>query len=244
MNRKLLLLRYNGAAYHGWQVQNNGITVQQTVQDALEQLFGVRPNLTGCSRTDSGVHARMFCCHFDAPISIPNEGIICGLNRFLPNDISVYGCSDVADDFHARYSVKSKTYEYHIYTDKFRDPFYCDRSYYYGKKLSLDKCELFCKNIIGTHDFSAFCSSGSSVSNNVRTIYSASVREAGPITIFSVTADGFLYNMVRILVGTMLAVSEGRIDPESIPNIIASKERSNAGNTAPPDGLFLHNVEY
>lgn len=244
MSRKLLTLRYDGTAYHGWQVQKNAITVQQVLQDALEQLYTTRPDVCGCSRTDSGVHADMFCCHFDPPYDIPNEGIILGLNRYLPDDIGVYGCDDVADDFHARYSCKNKTYVYKISVSKYKNPFTLRYSYHYKKDIDLQKANEFCKNILGEHDFTAFSSADRTTEDTVRTVLSASVDKVGDTVKFKITANGFLYNMVRILAGTIIAVSEGKIAPDDAEKIINSKNRALAGATAPANGLTLLEVNY
>ncbi len=242
--RKLLTLNFIGTNYHGWQVQQNALTVQEVLQDAMQKLFCTRPDVCGCSRTDSGVHAKEYCCHFDSPINISNKGIVLGLNRYLPNDISVESCIDVADDFHARYSVKSKTYEYNINASDIRNAFSGPFVYQYGREVDISLAEAFCKVIIGKHDFSAFCAAGSSVSDTVRTVFDAHIEKNGNIVTFIITADGFLYNMVRILVGTMLAVCEGKISADTITQIIDKKDRSLAGPTAPANGLALKKVEY
>ena len=161
--RKLLTLNFIGTNYHGWQVQQNALTVQEVLQDAMQKLFCTRPDVCGCSRTDSGVHAKEYCCHFDAPINISNKGIVLGLNRYLPNDISVESCVDVPDDFHARYSVKSKTYEYNINTSDIRNAFSGPFVYQYGREVDIELAAAFCKEIVGKRDFSAFCAAGSSV---------------------------------------------------------------------------------
>lgn len=244
MLRKLLTLKYEGTAYHGWQVQNNAITVQQVLQDALQKLFEQRPDVCGCSRTDSGVHADMFCCHFDAPKNIPNEGIINGLNRYLPDDIGICDCIDVSDDFHARYSCKSKTYIYRFLVSKYKNPFLTRYSYHYKRDIDINKADEFCKAILGVHDFTAFSSADRTTEDTVRTIYDATVTRSGDIVEFKVTANGFLYNMVRIFAGTILAVSEGKIAPQDIDKIIQSKNRALAGITAPANGLTLHKVNY
>lgn len=244
MSRKLLYLRFVGTNYHGWQVQNNALTVQEVLQNALESLYTVRPDVCGCSRTDTGVHANMYCCHFDAPSDIPNGNIIAGLNRFLPDDIAVYDCKDVPDNFHARYSVKSKTYTYRFYCAKSRNPFSFPFTYNYARKIDIEKANIFCKNICGTHDFEAFSASGRTTDDTVRTVYSACCKENGDVVEFSVTANGFLYNMVRILAGTLISVNEGKTDPNNLENIFLSHDRTLAGITVPPCGLTLEYVDY
>ncbi len=244
MRRILLSLRYVGTAYHGWQVQDNAVTVQSVLQDAAEAVLGNRPDITGCSRTDSGVHANMFCCHLDIQKSITDFALVKALNAHLPDDIAVFDCKTVADDFHARYSCTGKNYIYKIYDNPHRNPFYNGIALH--NKRPLDACLLnsAAKGFIGTYDFSGFCSSGSSVDDKIRTVYDASVKREGDLVVFSVSADGFLYNMVRIMVGTLLSVAEGKIAADQIPEIIESKDRSRAGKTAAAHGLYLNKVYY
>ena len=244
MRNLLVTMRYDGTAYHGWQVQENAVTVQQVFQDALESVFGARLPVTGCSRTDAGVHARMYCCNFRTESAIPCEKIPYALNANLPDDIGVYDCREVPADFHARYSCAEKRYLYRIRNSPFRDPFLLRRALLY--RLPLDEALLhrasqaFC----GTHDFRAFASAGGSVEDTVRTVSYAAVRRQGEDVFFEVQADGFLYNMVRIMVGTLLGVAEGKIEPDGIPAILAAGDRDRAGVTAPPQGLYLQNVIY
>lgn len=242
----LLRLSYVGTAYCGWQVQRNGVSVQATVQDAVGAVFGERYPVTGCSRTDSGVHARGFCCTVElgegAPV-IPRERIPIALNTHLPGDIAVLEASYVTDGLHARYSVKSKRYEYTIDNSAVRDPFLYGRAWSISEPLDCEMMDACAREFIGRHDFSAFRAAGSSVRSSVRTVYDASVRREGRLLIFSVTADGFLYNMVRIMVGTLADIARGRIKL-SVGEIILSGDRSLAGITAPPGGLCLAEVEY
>lgn len=240
--RVLLKISYLGTNYHGWQVQPNGITVQETLQDALEKLYQSRPALTGCSRTDSGVHAKEFYCHFDTEKYIPENNIINALNTMLPNDISVLGCEFVEDDFHARYSSKGKEYIYQIYNAQTPNPFLYETSWHINRKLDIIKMNKFANNLIGKHDFIAFSSSGRTVTDTVRTVEYCTVETNNDIITIKVRADGFLYNMVRIIVGTLVDVSDGKIDVNSALEIIESKDRSLAGFTAPPKGLFLNRV--
>lgn len=238
----LLKISYLGTNYHGWQVQPNGITVQQVLQDALEELYQSRPGVTGCSRTDSGVHASEFYCHYDTDKYIFEDNIIAALNTKLPKDISVIGCKYVNDDFHARYSCKGKEYVYKIYNSVTPDPFVYDRSWQIGRRLNVEFMNEFALGLVGKHDFVAFSSSGRTVTDTVRTIYSCSVEKDGDMIIIKVSADGFLYNMVRIIVGTLVDVSDGKIDKGSALQIIESKQRERAGFTAPPQGLYLNKV--
>ncbi|MBQ0110789.1 MAG: tRNA pseudouridine(38-40) synthase TruA, partial [Oscillospiraceae bacterium] len=236
MSRKLLTIKYNGTNYHGWQVQKNGISVQKTVCDALEKLYSCKVNATGCSRTDSGVHAIEYCLHFDDIKQFDNNTVVSALNSYLPKDIVALKCKDVKSDFHARYSVKDKTYIYKMYIGQ-RDPFSEGFAYHYKGKPDIDKMNKFAETLLGTHDFAAFCSSGSSVQSTVRTLKKASVKQIGNTITFTFCADGFLYNMVRILVGTLLYVSDGKIDASCALDIINSKDRKKAGKTVPACGL-------
>ena len=242
--RILLKLSYLGTNYHGWQVQPNGITVQEEMQNALETLYQVRLGVTGCSRTDSGVHAKEFYCHYDTTKYIPESNIIAALNTKLPNDISVASCCYVDDDFHARYSSKGKEYIYQIYNAKTPEPFLNDRSWHISRELDTAKMNVFAKGLIGNHDFIAFSSSGRTVTDTVRTVYDCSVERENDIITVKISGDGFLYNMVRIIVGTLVDVSDGKINSDSALSILESKDRNRAGLTAPPQGLFLNKVFY
>lgn len=244
MPRYLMKIKYDGTAYHGWQVQDNAVTVQLTVQNALESILGNRPNVTGCSRTDSGVHANEYCFHFDSEIVISDDGFVKAMNTKLPNDIAAFECKKVNDNFHSRYDVKSKRYEYHFYDGTNRNPFYSKYSWFMKNKLDEAMLNNAAKQFIGKYDFKAFMSSGSNIVDTVRTVVDAGVKRNGDIVTFYVEADGFLYNMVRIMAGTLYYVSLNKIAPDSIKDIILSGERNKAGITAPPNGLFLNKVNY
>lgn len=242
--RMLATIQYDGSNYHGWQVQNNAVTVQQTVQDAMQSIFGYRPNATGCSRTDSGVHALKFCYHFDYDGNISPKKIVSAMNAKLPHDIAMIDCKEVSPNFHARYSVKQKTYVYKIYNNEVRSPFNEKYAVHDARRLDVEIMNKAASHFVGEHDFSAFCAAGSSVEDNVRTVYSAKVERHGDEVWFVVSANGFLYNMVRIMAGTLLFVAYGKISPDEIEAIIESKSRENAGITAPAHGLYLADVEY
>lgn len=244
MRNLLLTISYDGSAYHGWQVQKNAVTVQEIFQKALHKLFHESTDIKGCSRTDSGVHANMYCVSFKTEKQIPAENIVTGLNTYLPKDIAVLDCREVGEDFHARYSVVSKKYIYKIYNGKIRDPFLLRYAYHYRYPIDAGRLNREAQAFVGTHDFSGFCSARSDVADTVRTVYSAGVERQGDTVIFSVEADGFLYNMVRIMVGTLLFVNEGKIPAGELAAVIASKNRSRAGKTAPPQGLYLDKVNY
>lgn len=244
MRNLLIFMRFNGARYHGWQVQDNATTVQQVLQDAIERVFGARLPVTGCSRTDAGVHARMYACNFRTDAAIPCERVPLALNAHLPDDIGVYACREVPPDFHARYSCLSKRYVYRIHNTALRDPFEFGLSA--TVRFPLDEAMLHrqAQDYVGTHDFAAFAAAGGSVEDTVRTVSAASVVRLGDAVCFAVEANGFLYNMVRIMTGTLLEIASGKIEPDSIPQILRSLDRSRAGSTAPPQGLYLDRVRY
>lgn len=242
-----LILAYDGTAYSGWQVQKNALTVQQVVQDAVERAFGNRYLLTGCSRTDSGVHANDFCCCLDTgevAFSVPTEKIPLALNCFLPDDVAVLSAAYVDEGFHPRYDVKYKEYEYLIWNSPIRNVFLNRKALCYPKRLDEEVMNRAAQMFVGKYDFAGFMSSGSSVEDTVRNIKYFSVERSDDLISIKVAADGFLYNMVRILVGTLIEVSEGKIKVEDIPGIIGRKERKLAGFTAPPHGLYLNKVVY
>ena len=244
MQNYLFKIKFDGHSFHGWQIQDNAMTVQGEITDAFERIFQRKVTINGCSRTDSSVHANEFC--FNAKIETPmsEDRMINALNAVLPKSISVFDCRKVKESFHARYDCKKKEYIYKILNSKYPDPFYLDRAYYY--KHPLDE-KVLCKqaqSFVGTHDFSAFCASGSSVKTTVRTVYYCTVERENDLVILRICADGFLYNMVRIIAGTLLDISRGKIENGSIADIIKSKNRENAGVTAQPQGLYLNKVFY
>jgi tRNA pseudouridine38-40 synthase len=240
----LITLRFDGSAYHGFQVQENAVSVCEVFQDAVEKILKIRYDVKGCSRTDAGVHARMFCLSMKADTAIPPESLLRALNTALPEDIAVVDICIVPDDFHARYSCVSKTYRYLICNAAAKDPFRPTRVLHYPRPLDADFLDKQARGFTGEHDFSAFCATGASVRDTVRNVYSAAVWRDGDDVVFEVRADGFLYNMVRIMVGTLLEIAEGRIAADTIPDIIKSRDRNRAGKTAPARGLYLYHVEY
>ena len=244
MPNLLLTIRYKGTDYHGWQVQKNALTVQEVLQDAIEKLYGSRLDVKGCSRTDTGVHANMYCVSCNAPFFAGEYHTVSALNTYLPQDIRAYECKEVSDDFHARYSSVGKEYVYLVYNAKYQNPFFSDYSYHFRYDVDLEMINKAAKHFIGTHDFAAFCSAYSDVEDTERTIYDLKAEKDGDLILFTISGNGFLYNMVRIIVGTLLMVSQGKISPDDIPAIIDSKQRKNAGRTAPAQGLFLNKVFY
>ncbi len=244
MRNLLLTISYDGSAYHGWQIQENAITVQEAFQSAVKKVFSEDIDIKGCSRTDSGVHANNYCLSFKTYKSIPCENIVLALNTYLPSDIAVLSCCEVPDDFHARYNVKTKQYVFKLYNGKIRNPFLEKYAYHYRFALDADYLNKEAQAFCGTHDFAGFCSAHSGVEDTVRTVKAFTVMRDGDMVYFTVEADGFLYNMVRIMVGTLLFVSEGKIKEGELSDIIKSKNRKRAGKTAPPQGLYLDKVNY
>lgn len=244
MRRLLVTIRYDGSAYHGYQVQSNALTVQEVFQNAVQNVFGKRLDVKGCSRTDSGVHANMYCISFDTDMNISNESVILALNTYLPEDVAAYDCKEVDMDFHPRYNCKSKEYIYKIYNGKYRNPFYAKYALWYRWNIDAEYLNNEAQAFVGKYDYSGFCSIKSDVEDTVREIYSCKVWHEDDFVYFKVCGDGFLYNMVRIMVGTLLFVSEGKIKSGELKSIILSKDRKKAGKTAPPQGLYLNNVSY
>ncbi len=241
----MVTMSFKGTNYHGFQRQDSGVmTVQQTVENGIYRLLGEKAEINGCSRTDAGVHANeyVFSVMLDSPIS--ERGIVFGLNGVLPKDIAITGCRIANDDFHARFCCKGKEYVYLIHNSEIRSPFYEDtvlRSWY---PIDEKKLNTACKDFIGTHDFKSFCSADTDKTETVRTIFDFSVERTKDIVRFSVSGDGFLYNMVRIMVGTLLFINDGKLDVDSIPEIISARDRTFAGKTVPPHGLYLNKVFY
>lgn len=243
MRNILLKIRFLGTEYHGFQSQKNASAIQNVLEEVLFSLTGEKITVTGCSRTDAGVHAEEFCLNFKTESQLGERNFIKGMNSRLPNDISVFSACEVPEDFNARYSAVLKEYKYLIYNSEERNPFYENRALHYNRRIDDELLNNCCKEFLGTHDFAAFCSAGSEVLTTERTIESCSVKRYGDLVEFKVCGNGFLYNMVRIMVGTLLEINEGKISPE-IGKIIESKNRSEAGLTAPPYGLYLNKVIY
>lgn len=238
------IISYDGTNYHGWQIQNNAITVQETVNKALSKITGEEIEVTGCSRTDSGVHALTYCVSFDTNTTIPLESLPLAVNTVLPADIRFYSCEEADDDFHARYSATSKTYIYKTDFGKIPNPFMTKYSYHFPYALNIDDIKTAARFFLGTHDFKGFMSTGGSQKTTVRTINKLDVTVDGNILTFEINADAYLYNMVRIISGTLLYVGCGKINPTDIPDIIRSGDRNRAGITALPQGLYLKEVFY
>lgn len=246
-------LAFVGTAYCGYQVQRVGITVQQKLNEAAQAVFGTPCDIIGCSRTDSGVHANMFCITVShrgtdtLNTSIPIARIPLALNAHLPRDIAVYDAAWVPSSFHPRYDVVHKEYRYLIWNHPMRNPFREGLTYAYPHILddeALARMNRACHHFCGEHDFAAFMAQGSKVTSTVRCVYGANVAAEDHLVTFTVSANGFLYNMVRIMAGTLIAVAERKIEPDDIPHILQSADRTRAGSTLPACGLYLNRVCY
>lgn len=243
----LLWIAYKGTNYGGFQVQPNAPTVCAAVQDAMQRVLGCRPDVKGCSRTDAGVHARRFALSFCYTGKVPAEKMVQAFNAHLPPDIRALEIWPVAENFHARYAAHAKTYRYYILNARVDDPFTFDTCCRIGPELDVAAMQAAAEQFVGTHDFLALCASGSSVAahgDTVRTINRCTVERAGDRVTITVTADGYLYNMVRILAGTLVEAGLHKRTPESIPALLASRDRRRAGQTLPAKGLFLEDVAY
>lgn len=243
----LLWLAYKGTRYGGFQVQPNAPTVCEALQDALQAVLGSRPDVKGCSRTDAGVHARRFALSFRYDGRVPPARLPLALNAHLPPDIRVLEARPVAEDFHARYAAHEKTYRYYLLNAAVDDPFTADTCHRVGAPLDVPAMQAAAGRFVGRHDFMALCASGSDVAargDTVRTISACTVERQGNRITITVTADGYLYNMVRILAGTLVEVGRGRLAPAEIDTVLQSRDRRRAGPTLPAKGLFLEEVRY
>ena len=240
-----LTISYDGTNYCGWQVQPNGVTVQEKIEYALYSLVGEKISVTGSGRTDSGVHAQGQVASFVIENGvIPPEKYAPALNRYLPEDIKVIKSEKEKDDFNARFSAKEKTYVYRTYKSETALPLLERYAVRINNGVNVDLMKKGAKEIEGEHDFKCFLASDSSVKSTVRTVYEIRIEEKENLVEFYVTGNGFLYNMVRIIIGTLLAVGEGKITPNDVKNIIKSGNRSLAGKTLPSKGLTLLSVKY
>ncbi len=239
-----LRISYDGTAYHGWQRQENALTVQQLIEEAILKITGSMPSVCGCSRTDSGVHARSYYCNFYSETKIPCEKIPLALNTALPQDVRVEEAQIVNDDFHSRFSAKDKTYRYYIRNSHVSDAFSGRYSYLVPVSLDLESMRTAAEYFVGTHDFTAFMASGGQQKTTVRTVNHLTVEKNQNMICIEINANAYLYNMVRIIAGTLVYVGMGKIKPEEIPAIIDSRDRTRAGITAPAKGLFLYEINY
>lgn len=239
-----LTVAYDGTSYCGWQVQNNGPTIEGELNKAILKLTGETVQVVGASRTDAGVHGMCNVAVFDTCSSIPAEKFSYALNKWLPEDIRVHASVQVADDFHPRHCSSKKTYRYSIQNADFPDPTKRLYTHFTYGKIDIEAMQKAAFYLVGEHDFQSFCSAGAVVETTVRTLYKADVEKQGDLITITVQGNGFLYNMVRIIAGTLLEIGLGRMDAESMPSIIEAKDRSKAGPTAPAKGLCLVEYEY
>lgn len=244
MKRVKLVVAYDGTAYHGWQVQPNGRTIEGELNRALSELLQEEIQVIGASRTDSGVHALCNVAVFDTQARIPAEKICYAVNQRLPEDIRVRESCEVAPDFHPRHCSSRKTYEYRIYQDTFPEPVRRLYTYFTYVPLDLDRMREGAAYLVGEHDFKSFCSTAAVVETTVRTILSINIEKQGKEIVISVCGIGFLYNMVRIIVGTLMEVGRGSYPPEHVREILEAKDRQAAGPTAPACGLTLVNYTF
>jgi tRNA pseudouridine38-40 synthase len=239
-----LVLAYDGAGFMGWQIQPGVRTVQETLESSLEKIFDHPVRIIASGRTDTGVHALGQVANFHAESSIPTDGLLRGLNAVLPGDVSVISVTDASPEFHARYMARSKSYLYVMDTKEVRNPFLERYALHVRFPLDVQAMRESAKYLLGEHDFISFLASGSEVRTSVRTMTASEVMSRGSKVFFWIQGSGFLRHMVRNIVGTLLLVGRGKLLPEDMQRIIALKDRSYAGPTAPPQGLYLIGVEY
>lgn len=244
MRNLKVMMAYRGTAYHGFQIQNNGITVQQVTEACVSKVLNEKVVIQGCSRTDAGVHAKQFCFSVQTNSQISNLGFVRGVNGELPEDISILSCEEAASDFHARFSCLGKEYVYLLHNSECKNPFETDLSYHYRRKFNAALVQEAAAHFIGTHDFRSFCSNANANANTIRSIYDFRIIAKESKIEMLVQGDGFLYNMVRIIVGTLLDINEGKILIQELDGIMQAGDRKLAGRTAPAHGLYLHRVFY
>lgn len=239
-----LIIEYDGTNYFGWQKQPNHRTIQETIENSIKKITKEDIDIFGSGRTDRGVHARGQVANFFTNARIPEDKIKDAINSVLPGDIVISHSEEVDEAFHSRYSAKGKEYRYIFFNRRIPSPLLRNYAYHIPQKLHFDLMEKSLADFIGTHDFKSFMASGSSVKDTIRTINNASLNKNHEIIELKINGNGFLYNMVRIIAGTLVDIGIGKISRNDIPQIIASKDRKKAGHTAPPHGLYLENVFY
>ena len=239
-----LTIEYDGKEFNGWQKQPNKLNIQGTIEKALEEITGETIELNASGRTDAGVHAYGQVANFKTNSSLPVEKFAIAVNSKIKKSMVIKKAEEVDDSLHARYNCKEKTYRYVINNSEYGTAIYRNLECYIPQKLNVSDMQKAIKHFIGEHDFKAFKSSGTSSKSSVRTIYNAVIKQEDDKIIIELTGNGFLYNMVRIISGTLVDVGLGKIKPEEIPEIIESKDRQRAGKTLPPQGLYLLEVKY
>ena len=244
MRNIALKLMYLGTAYHGWQVQKTVATVGETLEKALATVVCHPVKCTGAGRTDAGVHAQVYIANFRITSTIPCDRIPLAVNTRLPDDIVVVKATEVPDEFNAIGSCIKKEYTYRIYNSRLGDPFYVNRAWFYPKHLDETIMQAAADRFVGTHDFAAVRSVGTETRTTVRTVHYFNVKRTGQLIECSVCANGFLYNMVRAMVGTIVYAAEGKFPPEAVSEILEGRNRTAAGPTVPPGGLYMTNLWY
>jgi tRNA pseudouridine38-40 synthase len=250
MRNLKIIMSYNGTNYCGFQTQTNASTIQSAAETALFKLLKEKTGITGCSRTDSGVHARGFVFNLRTSNAVPCDGFVKGFNALLPKDIAVHSCEEVDESFHARYSAKSKEYVYLIHNGNTRDVFMQDLAYFYPRRLNISIMQEAAALFAGEHDFAAYCKTESleitraKKRGTIREIYGFQVMQKGEYVELVVNGNGFLHNMVRILAGTLINVSEGKLSIGDVQKSLKGLERNTAGVTLPACGLYLNRVFY
>ncbi len=244
MRNIALSLMYVGTAYHGWQVQKNGVTVESTLEKALAYVVGHPVKCVGAGRTDAGVHALKYVANFHTTSTIPCDRLPLAVNTRLPDDIVVTRATEVGEDFNAIGSCLKKEYTYRIYNSRIRNAFFVDRAWFYPKRLDEGIMHACAQQMVGTHDFAALRSVGTETKTTVRTVHYFNIIRQGDLIECKVCADGFLYNMVRAMVGTCVYASEGKLSPGDLPGIMEARDRTAAGPTAPPGGLYMSDLWY
>jgi tRNA pseudouridine38-40 synthase len=245
MARMKVTVAYDGTDFAGYQIQPSGRTVQGTIQSVLQKMHkGEAVQISASGRTDAGVHAVGQVFHFDTEMNIPSDAWGKALNAMLPGDILIKDVAEVPDSFHSRFSASSKEYHYKLLVSKEPDVFRRNHMFHYPYPLSIRDIQKACGSFLGTHDFTSFSSARSEVADKVRTIFALELLEKGETLTFKIKGSGFLYNMVRIITGTLLEVGQGKRKPDEIMTIIAGQDRALAGKTAPAHGLYLHRVNY
>ena len=244
MRNIALRLRYDGSRYHGWQVQKSEITVAETLEEALSKVCGHPVKTVGCGRTDAGVHALDYCASFRTDCRIPADRLPLAVNARLPGDIAAVAAMDAPEDFNAIGSCQRKEYIYRLHNSPIRDPFLEKLACFYPQHLDMDRMRRAGEAFEGRHDFRAVRSVGTETKSTVRTVYWCRTERQGDLITVSICADGFLYNMCRAIVGTMVYASYGKLEPEDIPALLEKGDRRLTGPTMPPQGLYLHRLWY